>query len=215
MPTQIKEKPIIFSTPMVQAILNGTKTQSRRVIKPQPYQSYSSLSWDGNDKSGNGRGTGIIGTNEAGLKMWLPLVCPYGQAGDRLWVRETFWAMADGKTIYYKATVPFPNFPFTWKPSIHMPRWASRITLEITGIRVERVQDISHEDARAEGVIPMTCCLPDAQHYFTPFKELWDSINAKHSWESNPWVWVIEFKKVTGDAVMLSQVGVTPHKGGE
>ena len=133
--------------------------------------------------------------------------CPYGVPGDRLWVRETFYSNGMCKntmSCHYRATynglfTP-DTVPWKWTPSIFMPRWASRITLEITGVRVERVQDISEEDARAEGI-------PDeyrAGHriYYRPrFKTLWDSINAKRGfgWDSNPWVWVVEFKRVGAD----------------
>jgi len=148
-------------------------------------------------------------------------ITPYGQIGDRLWVREAWCEDFTGETLYYKADGgESPGPKGFWRPSIFMPRWASRITLEITGIRAERLQEISHEDAKAEGIIPMTCCLPGAAHYFTPFKKLWDSLNAKRGyvgvkvqllryapgllfplnlyglrWATNPWVWVIEFKE--------------------
>ena len=139
--------------------------------------------------------------------------CPYGQVGDRLWVRESFKYIdfnlldmgelhprvkveyrTDGTQAWvqgdYKTQITIPD---KWRPSIHMPRWASRILREITALRPERLQEITNDDAKAEGVIPMSCCLPEAYHYITPFKELWDPLNAKrgYSWESNPWDWVI------------------------
>jgi len=174
-------KPIIFSTPMVQAILDGKKTQTRRVIKDRHQ-------W--------------IATDET-----LALHCPYGQVGSGLWVRET-WSGADWEDdlppsdmsqeaglLNYKAT---PNelsdcFAGKWRPSIFMPRWASRITLEITEVRVERVQDISPPDISAEGYDPFG--IPAGVFWF---KDLWDSINAKrgYGWDSNPFVWCISFRRV-------------------
>jgi hypothetical protein len=152
--------------------------------------------------------------------------CPFGTVGDRLWVRET-WAEGFiggvGDTIIYRADNPDFDKDFLlngkWKPSIHMPRLASRITLEITGVRVERLQDISEEDAIAEGVKcevydqgkPISACWYNYQEdlfdgsFNSPeaidsFRTLWDSINAKkHPWQSNPWVWVVEFKHLRGE----------------
>ncbi len=191
----MKERPILFSGDMVRAILDGRKTQTRRVIKPQPY-SVSPV-------------TNTPFWEEGSLN------CPY-QIGDRLWVRET-WALnpylLELPAYVYRADYePLSDILIKWKPSIHMPRSASRITLEITGVRVERLQDISEQDAIAEGIesaqLPNeeTCKLrwKDYQAKFIKcgffssidsFKSLWDSINVqKHPWESNPWVWVVEFK---------------------
>ena len=120
--------------------------------------------------------------------------CPYGQAGDHLWVRETFWKHETG-AIFYKADNDNIRNGEKFKPSIFMPRSASRITLEITNIRVERLQEISNEDSLSEGI-----AIPDEPVHFAPreyFKILWNNINSKkYPWSSNPWVWVIEFKKV-------------------
>jgi hypothetical protein len=189
--TATKERPIIFSAPMVRAILNGSKTQSRRVMKPQPLS--------------------------AG-----PGVCPHGRIGDRLWVRETWNTVnpeGEPTSILYKSDGalmyrPFPSAEAGWKAEqdaeaidaqrwntpIFMPRWASRITLEVTDVRVERVQEISQEDIVSEGVDGTHASWGlGSDHSVTKcFAELWDSINAKrgYSWESNPWVWAITFRKL-------------------
>ena len=201
----MKETGIIMSGEHPKLILDEIKTQTRRVLRPQPDLGLDSFESYGHievgkyhptlvDKNGEEYpGEEIFGAyTDDGEWGWK---YPYGQVGDRLWVRETFWAMADGKTIYYKATVPFPNFPFSWKPSIHMPRWASRITLEITDVRVERLQEISPLDIVAEGYDSFG--IPSGVFWF---KELWDSINAKrgYGWEVNPWVWVISFRRLDG-----------------
>lgn len=184
--TQATERPILFSAPMVRAILEGRKTQTRRIVKHQP------LPWVGPDPPG-----------------WPP-PCPYGQLGDRLWVRET-WAqptsLDPGPTFYradYPSCVPrqFENVPpaeaVRWRPSIHMPRWASRITLDVTGVRIERLQDISEADAMAEGVVETHAHLRDlgpCMEWCYAFEDLWTRINGAGSWNANPWVWVIEFKR--------------------
>lgn len=176
----MKERPILFSGEMVRAILEGRKTMTRRVIKP-----------------------------------FVPIIdfCPYGKTSDRLWVRETFahvssWShynrLAPNSKWLYRADKEWPVS--RWKPSIFMPRLASRITLEITGVRVEQVRDISENDASAEGLQDW---YPDPQKpnpypnggpytNIQRFAALWDSINKKrgYGWDSNPWVWVIEFKRI-------------------
>ena len=203
----MKERPIIFSGPMVRAILAGRKTQTRRVVKPQPDSKIADEAyWN-------------IGGFRLRDDAANPLPCPYGSPGDRLWVRETFsvehcyaglppslleftstgiWYWADGNPHYGDWTKP--------KPSIHMPRWASRITLEITGVRVERLNDISEVDAAEEGVRYMgegegyedychgsgTWCTSSK----ASFTSLWESINGPGSWALNPWVWVVEFKRL-------------------
>lgn len=196
MSTEVKEKPILFSGPMVRAILDGKKTQTRRVVK------ISQMFFDG-DESGCGY--------EVDLSK-----CPYGSVGDRLWVRESFRLGTcpndtQGMAVYQDDTsklspsspVGSEGFCRQWKsvPSIHMPRWASRITLEITAIRVERLQDISAKDAVAEGIN----MVPGEGYHTEPplpypvatFKRLWNTINgSKHPWESNPYVWIVEFKRV-------------------
>lgn len=196
----MKQTPILFSTPMVQAILEGRKTMTRRVINPQP-----------DDISDYGDRI-----------VWTPDVikCPYGEVGDRIWVRETFLCYSKDK-YEYKANFPKDTFSKAkWKPSIFMPKNACRIWLDVTNIRVERLQYISEADARAEGIDDFTghlgiaptyrnymhhpkkseaaqraweVCADDAIH---SFKTLWQSINGKESWDANPWVWVVEFKKI-------------------
>ena len=173
------ERPILFNSQMVQAVLAGTKTQTRRVVKPQPeiYESRhgaTSLRWRG----------GVLDTPLNIAPYQLRQLCPHGAIGDRLWVRET-WASDDSTTAYYRADGETYNAGLPWRPSIFMPRWASRLTLEITDVRVERVQDISRKDAKDEGVL-------------LNFHLLWDAINAErgYSWDSNPWVWAISFQRV-------------------
>lgn len=186
----MKERGILMQGESVIGILSGRKSQTRRVIKPQPeYQDYMnklSLHW-----------------NQCGGRSLeeIALYCPYGQPGDGLYIKETFCDLGAGDNrIIYKATFDDLTAEMMkqsghgtpiWKPSIFMPRWASRITLEVVSVRVERVQDISEEDCIAEGV---TC--PDFINPRQAYYDLWDSINADrgHSWEKNDWVWVIEFK---------------------
>lgn len=189
----MKDRQILFSGPMVRALLAGTKTQTRRVAKPQPV-------YDGRF-AGGWKLKGKKGHEAAACSPLIAELCPHGQPGDLLWVRESFAHiyrdnsfperrsfedvayMADGHGIDIGAYG-------SWKPSIHMPRWASRITLEITSVRVERLQDISEADARAEGA---------SQHPDGPwhaYRSLWTLINGADSWEANPWVWVIEFKRI-------------------
>ena len=176
----MKERPILFSAPMVRAILDGTKTMTRRIIKPQPTHF-------------NPAGTPRRVVPNGGPSE--SICCPYGQPGDRLWVRETWMdcrnidgAISDSM---YRAT--FGNTPEggQWRPSIHMPRWASRILLEITDVRVERAQDISEADAISEGVQHSTLNDPRVE-----YRWLWESINGPDSWAATPWVWVIEFRKI-------------------
>ncbi len=199
------ERPVLFSGPMVRALLAGTKTQTRRVFKTR-----------------NG-GVWPNPNDLPGMQQVLR-TCPYGKPGDRLWVRETwmecgltrlglmqaaFYA-ADGQT--YCDTTASPPTVRKWKPSIHMPRWASRITLEITSVRVERLQNISEADAVAEGVFRKVGNTPigdmvetatDGQLiYVDPsqareeYRRLWEQINGPGSWAENPWVWVIQFKRL-------------------
>lgn len=212
----MKERPVIFNGEMVRAILDGRKTQTRRIMKVQPESSGFGLRFI--TESLNNRDTGkyfwsqsdACGINKPRSK---PFLSPFGQVGDRLWVRETFAAFdADWKhpgKPHDLRDGPWPNVVYpasvakipdgTCRPSIHMPRWASRITLEITAVRVERLNDISEEDAKAEGVAP-------SQHIITPpealyrvgFLKLWQSIYGAESWSANPWVWVIDFRRVGG-----------------
>jgi hypothetical protein len=140
------DRPILFSAEMVRAILDGRKTQTRRAIKPVPTFNGGGAIFDGGD-----------GQEDFVEPYWVfPKTCKYGQPGDFLWVRET-WTQypielnPEPCDAWYKATSNGPPPPFKWRPSIHMPRWASRITLEVKGVRVERLQDISEDDAKAEG----------------------------------------------------------------
>jgi hypothetical protein len=215
------DRPILFSGEMVRAILEGRKTQTRRVIKPQP-----------------GIGCKLVEFIKNQLEPWwissdlghatlFQYKCPYGVPGDRLWVRETWQAQTiDGLwwhevpkdqrlLLNWAWTNPvnpaYDAIPPHWLPSIHMPKIASRITLEIVNVRVERLQDISEDDAYSEGIrhipkfvnnINFASWSDDVCSYNYPttkeaFHGLWDSINGKkYPWESNPWVWVVEFKVV-------------------
>ena len=180
----VKERPILFSGPMVRAILDGRKTQTRRIVKPQPnvvHAIYGDASIDTNltFRRGDGR-----------------IRCPYGIPGDRLWVREA------KRQAFYRASTTTGGdenrqeyirlgHAYQWRPSIHMPRWASHITLEIESVRVERLQEITEEDARAEGWHP-----GDGQGPIEWYEDLWQSINGPGSWDANPWVWVIQFNRV-------------------
>lgn len=184
----MKAKSILFSGEMVRAILEGRKTQTRRVAKTGGDNCISMKIY--NEKYPKG----VMCRNHI-LDARSLEKCPYGKVGDLLWVRETFCPehsafMQETGNIYYRAT-DGESLPFShkWKPSIFMPKHASRITLEIIDIRVERLQDISESDCRAEG-------RGNGGKPYGWFKLLWDSINGKYpakSWQANPWVWVIEF----------------------
>lgn len=190
----MKERPILFSAPMVRALLDGRKTQTRRVVKPQPAE--------GNH----------FGFTDGCLRVHtydgLHLVrCPFGQPGDRLWVREAWRTYASldknrpsginsGAGIQYEAGGSSVRGYDRLlglgrlRPGMFMPRWASRITLEVTGVRVDRLQSISETDCCAEG-----CGSPITRDYKKPkFQALWESINGAESWAANPWVWAIEFR---------------------
>lgn len=206
----MKQRPILFSDPMVRALLDGSKTQTRRVMKPQPIadQRFSGGYYIPASK----RTEGAIISVEA---PYVGRACPYGQVGDQLWVRETF-LIADEQAAglppwVYAADYSNQDRPKTrWKPSIFMPRAASRITLEITGVRVKRLQDISEADAIAEGTKKMAMVgscdsifphpsfpqVHDRGTYKFGYQVLWESLNGAGSWDLNPWVWVIEIKKV-------------------
>jgi hypothetical protein len=215
--TQVKERPILFSGPMVRAILEGRKTQTRRVIKPQPETAW--VEWMININLNGDNRYWVEGEPTMHLNMEKDYEdkgeCPYGKPGDRLWVRETFATRhpydLEEEHLTYRAdylglSEGILSAGWGWRPSIFMPRAASRITLEVTGVRVERLQDISEADAIAEGVytndqaieklgLPADTKLTGS--CVDKYRIVWESINAKkYPWESNPWVWVIEFKKL-------------------
>ncbi|WP_306764802.1 hypothetical protein [Klebsiella quasipneumoniae] len=221
------ERGMIFNGEMVRALLDGRKTQTRRIMAPQPaddierciFPNPEAIGWKSSLRHKHGSTTAHF--------------CHYGKPGDRIWVRETFqgplfdYDLMDSyckdptpfekpEFCVYKADgVPAPEFydandelHCCWRPSIHMPRWASRILLEITDVRVERLNAISEEDAQAEGMELTgwrpTYSDPDSGgEVLTPydnFAQLWESIYGEESWKANPWVWVIEFKRVEGGA---------------
>lgn len=192
----MKERPILFSGPMVRAILNGHKTQTRRVVKDiDPVEDLLFASPDG---------TRARRVCSGAYGPWV--TCPYGKPGDRLWVRETFATLDchHGQTVY-RADGEKNFTEMTWKPPIYMPRRGSRITLEIVGLRVDRLQDISDEDAKAEGAPEQRhphggSTLPQSYH---GYRELWESINGPGSWDKNPWVWVVEFKRIDQGSTAL------------
>ncbi len=248
----MNEKPILFSGEMVKAILDGRKTQTRRVVKGIEFVGSKGTqddpeSWGIEDKYGDYYTLPINGNTSKDFKIQ----CPYGEIGDQLWVRETFtiesnWNLEseeyypppfkDGRPVrrethpeygsyweqcHYRASDPAPELSYDdmeepgcrWKPSIHMPRWASRINLEITDIRVEQLQDISRDDAKAEGITEYLSEFSSDQHTeaeddewrnrttIENFHGLWNSINGKPradgvdiSWGANPWVWIPEFR---------------------
>ncbi len=222
------ERPILFNAEMVRAILEGRKTQTRRVMKPQAHDCYT-LDGVKDDRALwtlTGKPPLIPDPTRPGKRtraLFVPFChskCPLGQPGDRLWVRETWainqcgrrislsaeaWPKWPIERLRYVATDEPPHItdsgePYWWnkRPSIHMPRWASRITLEIVSIRVERVQDISEDDCREEGVKYLIKSEKESRTWEGEFERLWDSINAKRGigWSDNPWVWVIAFKVV-------------------
>lgn len=211
-------RPILFSGPMVRALLDGRKTQTRRIVKAKDSDSSRCITLPMLMKNVNewrlqdGRWFGIDGYDTL-----VFCDCPYGEVGDRLWVRESLKQKPNGEfsNSLYTARTDWvysaddslikPNWieMTGWgvhrsKPSIHMPRWASRITLEITGIRVERLNVISSADAEDEGVTLFgeDNRIGDETLYQAGFRKLWESINGEGSWKQNPWVWVVEFKVV-------------------
>ena len=211
-----KHRPILFSGPMVRAILDGRKTQTRRIVKDRFWDIQSGPE---NCMNGFRRIDGdcavweIQDTVDSTHERRIP--CPYGVPGDTLWVREPWFCEGreqPGQGLHYRANACeadeawFKEEGWKWKPSIHMPRWASRITLEVTDVWIERVQEISEEDAKAEGVVPPGCDHPDcvgntattcAMRRCRPqFAALWQELNAKRGfgWEANPWVWELTFK---------------------
>jgi hypothetical protein len=191
----MKERPILFSGPMVRAILDGSKTQTRRVVKDAQPAGIGRCHWSN---------TGWAHLRLSGGCSCQPVHCPYGAPGDRLWVRETWAHERDGTGcpddtgFLYRATDPGWDDEGTglrWRPSIFMPRIASRILPDITDVRVQRLQEISDEDARAEGY--------DRSHAFPRewFALLWERIHGPGSWHANPWVWAITFQRLGGSDV--------------
>ncbi|HBR3967028.1 morphogenetic protein [Klebsiella pneumoniae] len=206
----MKERGMIFNGEMVLAILDGRKTQTRRIVKGTDGAVKFCKEWDIN---GEEIFVVLDEKDHTGMNPVLGAIsCPFGGVGDRIWVRET-WARynidQNSHDIAYRATTP-EDWPEEgrWRPSIHMPRWASRILLEITDVRVERLNAISEEDARAEGIIdggclncgepePCGCANPDPDAT-DAFAYLWQSIYGQESWNANPWVWVISFERIEG-----------------
>jgi hypothetical protein len=204
----MKERPILFQGAMVRALLAGTKTQTRRAMRVQPGDETTVTVEHFNqtviDRHGDEQpGPEVFGAwwddGESGLR------CPYGQPGDRLWVRET-WAYhlhaqasqrdEDGPWVYAADGRPALQVRLCdrWRPSIHMPRVACRLTLDVTRVRVERLQEISDEDALAEGVDRTNTSI--SGYAKERYRTLWDSINGVGSWDANPWVWAVSFKRM-------------------
>lgn len=212
----MKERGIIFNAEMVRAILDGRKTQTRRIMKPQPKTNENGdIWWPSNICQSMINIKEMMQNNEGVWAGIAGIACPHGGVGDHLWVRETFCIVHDEQFgeenwIDYKATPKYsdkkpagwdaePNDPeaLNWSPSIHMPRWASRITLEITDVRVERLQEASDDDFKAEGYPLERELTGGSTDAFCWFRHLWDSVSKPEcNFESNPWVWVIEFKRV-------------------
>ncbi|HEY7770470.1 hypothetical protein [Longimicrobium sp.] len=244
--TAVRERPILFSDAMVRAILDGRKTQTRRVVRPQPI--HRVVEGLGGVTAGMDPAMdGAIWYDADGINPGRAMLCPYGRIGNRLWVREAWgyrgsvWNSrepavrshrlayrADGATAEigrpadYLSGVPRQRAPIpgeseydrndycarflkAWRPSIHMPRWACRLVLEIVDVRVERVNDINMADATAEGAAPLCDIHPGVQHtacagIIPAFRGLWDSINGArgYGWGAMPWVWAITFRRVEG-----------------
>lgn len=212
----MRERPILFSGAMVRALIDRSKTQTRRLVKPQPHLAVSSIE--------HVEGAEFRFCAPERVKQQYAhtfplhrLRCPYGAPGDRLWVRETFalvpataYRASAGvnqtvnpsdthESAIYRACFDRASGGVVWKPSIHMPRWASRLTLKVTDVRVERLRDISEEDARAEGCHDSDGA-PTQELSGTArgaYALLWDEINGKTAkWSSNPWVWAITFEVI-------------------
>jgi hypothetical protein len=192
--------PILFSTVMVKAILADKKSQTRRIMNPQPKYVDGWWKWEGTRPKAD-KATGTISSN-ASPDEWTLVANGYkGTIGDILWVRETWCNDPRGSengeddSFYFRADMPPETWKVSWKPSIFMPKQACRIFLEITDVRIEQLNKISEFDAKAEGVffhvVPMASCTSKGS-----FINLWKKINGDDSWGKNPWVWVIEFKRI-------------------
>ncbi|HDR2380093.1 TPA: hypothetical protein QCH82_002892 [Enterobacter kobei] len=206
------ERGMIFNAEMVRAILDGRKTQTRRIMKvqPEPSKSRPGDFWFSSKKlESMVHVSDLVPGNSPVADCHLFFqehCCPFGTVGDRIWVRETFCAVPDHEeptgcsALLYAAD---GNGPYgKWTPSIHMPRFASRILLEISDVRVERLNSMSEDDARAEGCCGGHDSIPGYMYSATPhehFHHIWTSIYGDDSWQANPWVWVIEFKRIEGD----------------
>jgi len=222
---EVKYHPIIFSAENVRATLEGRKTYARRVIKFPKRKGlgtdelmvyYPEDAWAGTTIFGkhvlwvpNRHPDDPDVDNPADFYGAYPISCPYGRVGDRLWVRESYMEIpcidpTEDKLINYKADFQRNHSEWKWKPSIFMPRWASRITLEIVSIRAERLWNISADDVNAEGIEPFDMGarsefdVIDEDGLVAFYSKIWDSLNAKlgHPWDNNDWVWVIEFKRI-------------------
>lgn len=248
----MKERPILMNGAMVRATLASTKSQTRRIVNPQPSNDHSWLGWCASSTQRADEGKAVWSVGD-GSRLQDPhrVRCPYGQPGDRLWVRETWRSTGDGGRADYLAPRDMQPHPVWYdadgaapadqcagktRVSIHMPRWASRILLEIVSVRVERLNDCSEADAKAEGVMQLdaddsprpetrtkegwrlcpTCAgtglrstlgagggvnfdvdCTDCDTHLKLYRHLWEAINGEGSWDANPWVWVVEFKRVT------------------
>lgn len=238
----MKEHPIIFQDAMVRALLVGTRTQTRRAIKPQPgpcehkpwpgeYEPKWVIDADGLHCATCGNGHRMDYRSASGVSG---IRCPYGAPGDRLWVREAHWWFKDEHDLvtgYFPPKLTAEDVVYradgddgrkVWRPSIHMPRWASRILLEVTEVRVQRLWEISEDDAIAEGVeaIPYTGPNAGPNRYSVgdssvgwanfptareAYAHLWDQINGAGSWDANPWVWAVAFQGLNASALIASE----------
>lgn len=229
-------RPILFSGPMIRALLEGKKTQTRRVVKPHFGKKYPILNlkehgqakWNYSGRFNDPMSWGYPHAEDGedmALGFW-PELCPYGKTGDLLWVRESCWWFKDEHDPVLGYSPPTPTIEDVefradaeksgriWRSSIHMPRWASRLTLRITDVRVQRLQDISGDDAKAEGIpdvrdLTLGCgkAHRDSIHR-SAYLIIWESINGPDSWADDPWVWAISFEviKANVDAVLAQKV---------
>lgn len=244
----MRERGMIFNAEMVRAILDGRKTQTRRIVNWHGLNEGLNLNFSGLKVREYPNGW-VIESESRSSSEWRckPTPCPFGSIGDRIWVRETWATLGNEDGCYvdweenlckgdersaariyrasceqrpgdyglwsipddacWKPHTENQKFEGAWRPSIHMPRWASRILLEITDVRVERLNSIHDVDAMREGIQNLTTCshadfgipgVVNAQHPVRAFQLLWESIYGAESWKANPWVWVIEFKRVEG-----------------